>query len=72
MWGGDEAYQKQRITDLEKNEWCEKNRIPLLRIRFDQKPLIVDLVDDFLENSSQYITLHNKILSNKEYYSMCK
>lgn len=72
QWGGDEAYKNQRKTDQEKNEWCEKNQIPLLRIRFDQKALIVELLNDFLENSSKYLSTHNTILSNDEYYSICK
>lgn len=72
QWGGEEAYQKQRKADKEKNEWCEKNKIPLLRIRYDQKPLINDLVEDFLKNPKAYIMEHNRLLSNKEYYSICK
>lgn len=72
QWGGDEAYKNQRKTDQEKNEWCEKNQIPLLRIRFDQKALIVEMLNDFLENSSKYLSTHNTILSNDEYYSICK
>ena len=55
LWGGEDAYKKQRETETEKNEWCEKNGIPLLRIRYDQKPLICELVKDFLENPKKYL-----------------
>lgn len=72
QWGGEEAYQKQRKADKEKNEWCEKNKIPLLRIRYDQKTLINELVEDFLKNPWAYIIEHNKLLSNQEYYSICQ
>lgn len=72
LWGGEDTYRKQRETDIEKNEWCEKNGIPLLRIRYDQKPLICELVKDFLENPKKYLTVHNMLLSNEEYYSICK
>lgn len=72
QWGGEDAYQKQKLTDQEKNEWCEKNKIPLLRIRYDQKPLINDLIEDFLKNPNEYLTKHNSLLSNTEYYSICK
>lgn len=72
QWGGEVAYQKQRKADKEKNEWCEKHKIPLLRIRYDQKPIINELVDDFIKNPESYILVHNKLLTDKEYYSICK
>lgn len=72
LWGGEDSYKKQRKTDIEKNDWCEKNEIPLLRIRYDQKTLISELIKDLLENPKKYVTVHNTLLSNKEYYSICK
>lgn len=72
QWGGEDVYQKQRIIDREKTEWCEKHRIPFLRIRYDQKPLINELVEDFIKNYKGYTYKHNKLLSMEEYYSICK
>ena len=72
QWGGEEAYQKQKLVDKEKTEWCEKHRIPFLRIRYDQKPIINELVEDFIKNYRNYLVRHNKLLSMEEYYSICK
>lgn len=57
-------------SDKEKTKYCETNKIPLLRIRYDQ---VSDgsyeyLISDFISNSKQYITKHN-ILNNDEYYA---
>lgn len=53
-----------------KNNWCEKEKIPLLRIRFDQKPLIPEMVDDFLNDPLKYVEVHNTFMSDEEYYSI--
>lgn len=71
-WGGEEAYNKQRKTDTEKTIWCEDNGIPLLRIRFDQKPFIQDMLKDLLQCPEKYLHQHNTFMSNEEYYSICK
>lgn len=34
-WGGEEQLQRTRHHDKIKTEWCKKNGIPLLRVRFD-------------------------------------
>ena len=72
QWGGEEAYQKQKLVDKEKTEWCEKHRIRFLRIRYDQKPIINELVEDFIKNYRNYLVRHNKLLSREEYYSIFK
>ena len=71
-WGGETAYQEQRKTDAEKTLWCENNNIPLLRIRYDQKPLIQDMLKDFLKYPDKYLYKHNTFMTNEEYYSICK
>lgn len=69
-WGGIKGYQKQKEADEIKNTWCENEKIPLLRIRFDQKPHIPEMMEHFLKKSSEYISSHNTFLSNEEYYSI--
>lgn len=54
-WGGKVGYLKRRKADIEKNEYCIKKGIPLLRIRFDQAYLLPNMIDDFLENTSDYL-----------------
>jgi hypothetical protein len=34
QWGGEEGLKKRQINDQIKNDYCEKNRIPLLRISY--------------------------------------
>ena len=36
VWGGEEALQQTQLRDQIKNEYCAKNKIPLLRIRYDE------------------------------------
>lgn len=71
-WKGKRGYLDRRQADIEKNEYCCKNKIPLLRIRFDQACLIPDMIDDFLENNGNYYQNYNTYLTNDEYYSICE
>jgi len=36
-WGGDEIFEKVKIRDKIKNQYCQDNNIDLLRIRFDEE-----------------------------------
>lgn len=72
QWKGKKGYLSRRKADIEKNEYCYKNKIPLLRIRFDQAPLISDMIDDFLANREKYYQQFNTYLTNDEYYSICE
>lgn len=69
-WGGEEGFLKRKEADLIKTEWCEKEQIPLLRIRFDQKACIPEMIDDFLQDPLKYVKCHNTYWSNEEYYSI--
>lgn len=71
-WKGKKGYLSIRQADIEKNEYCYKNRIPLLRIRFDQAHLIPEMIDDFLLNSENYYQQFNTYLTNEMYYSICE
>lgn len=69
-WGGEAGFLKQKEADLIKTNWCEKEQIPLLRIRFDQKPYISEMIEDFLCDPLKYVKNHNTYWSNEEYYSI--
>lgn len=71
-WKGKKGYLDRRKADMEKNEYCQKNKIPLLRIRFDQAYLIPDMIDDFLENTENYYQKYNTYLTDDMYYSICE
>lgn len=71
-WKGRKGYLSRRQADAEKNEYCNKNKIPLLRIRFDQAHLIPNMIDDFLKDSEKYHKQFNTYLTNEMYYSICE
>ena len=56
-------------SDEAKTHFCEENKLPLLRIRYDQNDLIEDLISDFLAHPRTYIKKHNPEISNKEYFA---
>lgn len=66
----EEGYQKAKIRDDLKTSLCKKYKIPLLRIRYDQKDKIKELVADFLQNPDFYIKRNNKFLTNKKYWEI--
>nr|DAK56236.1 MAG TPA: restriction enzyme [Caudoviricetes sp.] len=47
-FGGDEKFEKQRLRDMEKNIFCQKNKIKLLRIPFRNLKNIEEILSDFL------------------------
>lgn len=71
-WKGKMGYLSRRKADIEKNEYCKNNKIPLLRIRFDQAHLISEMIDDFLMNNEKYYQQFNTYLANDIYYSICE
>lgn len=71
-WKGKKGYLERRQSDLEKNNYCYQNRIPLLRIRFDQAHLISSMVDNLLLHPDIYNEKLNTYLTNEEYYSICE
>lgn len=71
-WKGKKGYWERRKADVEKNVYCQKNNIPLLRIRYDQAYLIPNMITDLLENTEKYHQQYNTYLTNEEYYSICE
>lgn len=71
-FGGKEKYHEQIRTDQEKTEWCRKKKIPLLRIRYDQKSVIPSMINDLLKKPQKYVNGFNTYLSDKQYYSIRK
>lgn len=53
-FGGEEKFAKTQKYDKIKNDYCEKNKIPLLRIRYDEN--VFEKFDDFLY---KFITSYN-------------
>lgn len=71
-WGGKKGYIKRRKADIEKNEYCKKYSIPLLRIRYDQSVMIPNMIDDFLKNNEKYYQQLNTYLTDDIYYAICE
>ncbi len=46
-WGGEEGLRKRRECDTLKEEYCRKNNIPLLIIKYDE--IIEDKIDEFVK-----------------------
>lgn len=66
LFGGEEGFRDRRKSDWDKNRYAEKNRIPLLRIRYDQKDRVPELVDWLFEKKAK--KSYNPFISNSEYY----
>jgi len=47
-FGGAEAYERLKINDKIKNDYCEENFIDLIRIRYDQIHRIYDILNESL------------------------
>lgn len=71
-WKGRKGYLERREADLEKNLYCRINKIPLLRIRYDQAYLISVMIDDFINNTDKYNDHLNTYLSEDAYYEICE
>ena len=58
--------------DKSKNIFSEINKIPLLRIRYDQidEKNVTFMISDLLNNPKKYIHQHNTYLNNDEYMSV--
>lgn len=56
--------------DIMKNNYCRKNGIPLLRIRYDQIDKYKEMIDDFINNNSKYINRFNTYLSDDSYFNI--
>ena len=67
MFGGMEEFKKRQRADWDKNRYAKKNKIPILRIRYDQISQISELIDMFLENPK--IGVLNPLLTNSGYYN---
>jgi hypothetical protein len=55
-FGGKKAFVNQTARDKIKMEYCAKNNIPLLIIKFDQKDSINDIIENFLKTISYAIS----------------
>lgn len=65
-------FPKTVVSDILKTEYCEKHKIPLLRIKYDQikkSDTYKEIIDIFLTDPNSYLHRHNPMLSNDEYYS---
>jgi very-short-patch-repair endonuclease len=49
-FGGVESFEKLKINDKIKNDYCEDNYIELIRIRYDQIDRIFDILKEILKN----------------------
>lgn len=50
QWGGEEEFFRRRLNDRAKNEYCKKNNIPLLRIKYTEKDKIEEILSTFLKD----------------------
>jgi hypothetical protein len=50
IFGGSEAYERLKINDKIKNDYCEINYINLIRIRYDQYDNIYSILWQNLKN----------------------
>lgn len=57
-----------RKHDLMKNKFCEKNRIPLLRIKYSQSCHMEQMIEDFINGLSSYSEKINPYQTNEDYY----
>lgn len=52
-WNTPEKLQRNQENDKAKNEWCKKNNIPLIRIKYDKYDTLS--IEDLLLETSQFI-----------------
>ena len=65
-FGGIEEFKSRRNADFAKTKYARQNKIPLLRIRYDQIQEIPEIIDSFLEKPS--IRQFNPKITNEQYY----
>lgn len=58
-------FEDLRKKDLIKNEFCERNNIPLLRIKYSQLSKIEKVLEDFLNTPMRYLNIHSLL---EDYY----
>ena len=58
-------FEDLRKKDLLKNEFCERNNIPLLRIKYSQLSKIEKVLEDFLNTPMRYLNIHSLL---EDYY----
>lgn len=66
-WGGEKAYLNRIIADTQKTNYCRQNKIPFLRIRYDQIANIPDMIDDLILRKEKYLNRFNTYLTDAEY-----
>lgn len=66
MFGGEAEFKARQIADWDKNKFAKQQKIPLLRIRYDQLGIIPSLIDKFLEHPST--SRFNPMIDNTKYY----
>jgi Mor family transcriptional regulator len=49
-FGGVESFNKLKINDKIKNDYCEENYIELIRIKYDQINRIFEILKESLKN----------------------
>ena len=67
---GVKTYYETVKSDTVKTAYAEKEKWPLLRIRYDQIQKTEEIVNDFLNNKEKYAEQHNPYLNNQEYWSL--
>lgn len=53
-FGGLEAYNRLKVNDKIKSDYCEDNYIELIRIRYDQLDRVFDILKESLKNKIRY------------------
>lgn len=66
-FGGIDGFRERRRADFDKNKYAKSQKIPLLRIRYDQMIDIPKLIDSFFDRPR--VGQYNPILSNSDYYN---
>lgn len=67
-FGGADYLGYTRRHDKIKDSYCKRNNIPLLRIRYDERPILENLIDEFIEqvesDSQEYYERYNEEVKN--------
>ena len=53
-FGGSESYNRLKVNDKIKSDYCEDNYIELIRIRYDQLDRVFDILKESLKNKIRY------------------
>lgn len=67
-FGGADYLGYIRRHDKIKDSYCKRNNIPLLRIRYDERPILENLIDEFIKqvesDSQEYYERYNEEVKN--------